>query len=138
MQKNKVYINAPMFESSDLDEFIMSKYNDNTEFDTFLEHGIIDPGMIHCVFIVLQNIGYDAIYDLIKYCVLHVYNIVHNKNIIDNKDMNIKIEFSEESLDGKLSNHKTISISTSYKMNVEEREKVICNALENFLRKQSE
>lgn len=131
---NNVYINAPMLDSDDLNEIFNSEYIQNTEFELFLEHGLLPPGTISCVFLLAQNIGYDVAYDLIKYVVLNIWKAVTCKNSINKDDETIiKIDFAEKNGSKRVTKNKTVTITTSYKMNPDERQNVIDTALKNLL-----
>ena len=130
---NKVYINASMLKDSDLEELRHSKYGDVTEFDLVLEQQLLDPGYIHCVFEMIQGIGVNGLYDLIKYCVIYLMGKVAKKSIDGkNRNTSITVELYEK---GKARNHRKVIISTSYDMGIEEREKTIDSALHELLTK---
>ena len=132
--KNNVYINAPMLASKDLDEIFRSKYSDNTDFDFVLEHGLLPPDMIVCVFLLAQSIGYDAAYDLIKFLVLNIWKAVTGKNNSNtDNETKIQINLSDKNESEKVTNHKTITVSVSYKMDSDERQNVIDMALKSLL-----
>lgn len=132
--KNNVYINAPTLDSKDLNEISKSKYSENTEFDFILGHGLMPPDTIVCVFLLVQSIGYNAAYDLIKFVLLSIWKAVTVKNGSEaNDETKIQINLSDKNENGKVTNHKNITVSVSYKMDSEERQRVIDMALKSLL-----
>ena len=124
--KNEVYINAPMLDAIDLEDIQKSPFATDTELELIEEHELIDESVIHCVFIVLQNIGYNVAYDLIKYTVLAVMKKVREKCKGDeNEGTKLVLEVCKKDNTGRLGNRKVITVLTSYKMDEDERERTI-------------
>lgn len=132
--KNEVYINAPMLNSEELDDILKSRYSENTEFELFLEHGFMDPCAVHCVFVLVQSIGLDAAYDLVKYVVFNLLRKISGKNKSKTElETKIKVDYSEKDATGKIETQKTVIISTSFKMDQAERERIINGAIKELL-----
>ena len=77
--KNTVYISAPHMDFEDLEMLRIQPFADNAEFDLIQKHDLIDACTFHFVFLLLQNIGYDAAYDLLKFTILSVWKTVSQK-----------------------------------------------------------
>lgn len=134
IMKNNVYINTPVLDSKDLDEIFKSKYSENTEFDLIVGHGLLPPDTIVCVFLLAQSIGYNAAYDLIKFVLLGIWKAVTAKKDSKTSDeTKIQINLSDKNENEKVTNHKTITVSVSYKMDSDERQHVIDMALNSLL-----
>lgn len=129
---NTVYISGPMLDDADLKMLENQPFTENTEFEIVPQYGLIDPGAVQIVFLLLQNMGYDAAYDLLKYCILSVWKIVCRKDAAP-KETKIVVEMSEKDKEGQICRHRAMSISTSYQMSNEERERTVESLTEKLL-----
>lgn len=134
--KNTVLINCPLIDEEDLKELRESPCGADTEFDSVLVHGLFGPEMVQVTFVILQGIGINAAYDLIKYTLLHVLKRISAKG--KEKDRSgagttIRIEVSEQDGKGKIGKRRSVEITTSYEMNPEEREKTVSRLAEDLL-----
>lgn len=130
--KNDVYINAPMLDAIDIEDIQKSPYAADTEFELIEEHGLIDECAIHCIFILLQNIGYNAAYDLIKHTILAILKKASGKDK-ENEGTKLVLEVCKKDSEGKMGDRKVITVSTSYKMDEEERERTISRIVRSII-----
>ena len=136
--KNTVYISAPHMDIEDLEMLRIQPFADNAEFDLIQKHDLIDACTFHFVFLLLQNIGYDAAYDLLKFTILSVWKTVSQKKDWSanlEKDR-IFVELSEKDEKGAIYRKKSITVSTSYQMSDTERERTVNGLVENLLCKE--
>lgn len=134
--KNTVLINCPLIDEKDLKELRESPCGADTEFERVRVHGLFGPEMVQVTFVILQGIGINAAYDLIKYTLLHVLKRISAKG--KEKDRSgagttIRIEVSEQDGKGKIGKRRSVEIATSYEMNPEEREKTVSRLAEDLL-----
>lgn len=132
--KNTVLINCPLIDEEDLKELRESPCGVDTEFEKVRVHGLFGPEMVQVTFVILQGIGINAAYDLIKYTLLHVLERISAKEKEKGSDgTTIQVEVAEQDENGKIGKRRSVRITTSYEMEKEEREKAVSRLTENFL-----
>jgi len=131
--KNTICINAPMIDSDDLEQIRKDPVFSDTEFELFMEHGLMESAIMQFVFMFIQGVGYNAAYDMIKYSVLNVLGIVkRKKHDIENPAITLRVDVYDKDGNGKTYNHRSTNVSINYFMSADEIEKVL-NAMTNSL-----
>ena len=124
--KTEVFITTPILNIIDLDEIKSSLNVADTEFELVEEHGLLGESILKLLYILAPNIGSNAAYDLIKRSVLTVLAKVSGKHKgKEEEGTKLVIEVCKRDNSGKLGDRKIVTVSTSYKMSEDEREKTI-------------
>lgn len=132
--KNTVLINCPLIDEEDLKELRESPCGADTEFDSVLVHGLFGSEVVQVTFVILQGIGINAAYDLIKYTLLHVLKRVSERGKEKgNTGTMIQVEVAEQDENGKIGKRRSVRITTSYEMEREEREKAVGKLTDDLL-----
>jgi hypothetical protein len=132
--KNTVLINCPLIDEEDLKELRESPCGADTEFDSVLVHGLFGSEVVQVTFVILQGIGINAAYDLIKYTLLHVLKRVSERGKEKGgTGTTIQVEVAEQDENGKIGKRRSVRITTSYEMEREEREKAVGKLTDDLL-----
>lgn len=74
-----IYVYAPDLDSDDIEALNRNAEEYGINYDLFIEHGLVDPGLIHVIIELAQNVGYSAVYDLVRYGVLKLLTCFKDK-----------------------------------------------------------
>ena len=130
--KTEVFITTPILNTTDLDEIKKSLNTADADFELVEEHGLLGESILKLLYILAPGIGASAAYDLIKHSVLAVLAKV-NEKLKGKEDEGTKlvVEVCKRDSSGKLGDRKVVTVSTSYKMSEDERERTISKLLGN-------
>ena len=122
--KTTVTINTDLLNSQDMNNCNQEADGYDVEFQVLETNSFLPSGLILVLIETAQNVGYNALYDLLKYSLFRLLSVISDKTSKIGSEQKTKITISIEK--------KKFSINCSFPLSESQQEKIIDAAVEKF------
>lgn len=122
--KTTVTINTDLLNSQDMNNCNQEADGYDVEFQVLETNSFLPSGLILVLIETAQNVGYNALYDLLKYSLFRLLSVISDKTSKIGSEQKTKITISIDK--------KKFSINCSFPLSESQQEKIIDAAVEKF------
>lgn len=122
--KTTVTINTDLLNSQDMNNCNQEADGYDVEFQVLETNSFLPSGLILVLIETAQNVGYNALYDLLKYSLFKLLSVISDKTSKIGSEQKTKITISIDK--------KKFSINCSFPLSESQQEKIIDAAVEKF------